>query len=270
MIGSRDAVIDTHVHVFHRGLKFIDSRRFTPDYDVPYERLIETLDTHGIDKAVLIAISILGADNTYLLESLKRSKGRLRGVVAVDPVKDLDRLPEYADSGVVGIRLNLTGNLPVPDFKSGQWPDILEFCRQSRWHIEVNDRCDRLPMTIEPLLESGTRVVVDHFGMPNHEEGVTGRAFQRLLALAESRLLWLKLSGAYRTSRSFADEAMPLVLDAFGAHRLVWASDWPFTQREDSQTYQMQVDDRNRWLSDPAVRRQVLWDTPSELFHFDV
>ena len=270
MIGSREAVIDTHVHVFHRGLKFIDSRRFTPDYDVLYERLIETLDRHGVDKAVLIAISILGADNSYLLESLKRSNGRLRGVVAINPATDIDRLPEYADSGAVGIRLNLTGNLPVPDFKSGQWPDILDFCRQNRWHIEVNDRCDRLPMTVEPLLESGTRVVVDHFGMPNADEGLSGEAFQRLLKLADTQLLWLKLSGAYRTSRSLADAAVPLLLETFGAHRLVWASDWPFTQREDSQTYQMQIDDRDRWLSDPPVRRQVLWDTPSELFHFNV
>ncbi|MCD4865227.1 amidohydrolase family protein [Pseudomonas sp. PLB05] len=270
MIGSREAVIDTHVHVFHRGLKFIDSRRFTPDYDVFYERLIEILNKHGVDKAVLIAISILGADNSYLLESLKRGNGRLRGVVAINPAMDIDRLPEYADSGAVGIRLNLTGNLPVPDFKSDQWPDILEFCRQNRWHIEVNDRCDRLPMTVEPLLESGTRVVVDHFGMPNADEGVSGEAFQRLLKLADTQLLWLKLSGAYRTSRSFADAAVPLLVENFGAHRLVWASDWPFTQREDSQTYQMQIDDRDRWLSAPSVRRQVLWDTPSELFHFNV
>lgn len=270
MIGSREAIIDSHVHVFHRDLKFIESRRFTPDYDVPYERLIETLDRHGIDKAVLIAISILGSDNTYLLESLKQSNGRLRGVVSIDPASDFERLPEYADYGAVGIRLNLTGNLPVPDFKSAQWPDILEFCRQNRWHIEVNDRCDRLPLTVQPLLESGTRVVVDHFGMPNPDEGVSGKAFQRLLELAHTQLLWLKLSGAYRTDRSFTDEAVPLILDAFGAHRLVWASDWPFTQREDTQTYQMQVDDRDRWLSDPLVRRQVLWDTPAELFHFNV
>lgn len=265
----KSASIDTHVHVFHRGLPFIASRRFSPAYDAPYEALIQQLDANGIEKAVLIAVSILGNDNSYLIDCLGRANGRLRGVVAIDPVTDLPRLNDYAAAGVVGIRLNLTGNLPVPALNDPTWRQVLDFCRVHDWHVELNDRCARLAESVEPLIAAGVRTVIDHFGMPDKALGIQDPGFARLLGFADSGRVWVKLSGAYRTHPKIAAQAAPLLLDAFGARRLLWASDWPFTQYESSQQYAMQLAQLKRWVPKAADRQNVLWDNPAELFQFD-
>ncbi|MGY2289528.1 amidohydrolase family protein [Pseudomonas sp. SDO528_S397] len=269
MNSRQPAVIDTHAHVFHRDLPFIESRRFTPTYDARYEAFIAQLDAHGIDRAVLIAVSIVGTDNRYLVESLRRAQGRLRGVVAINPATDLERLPGYADAGVVGVRVNLTGHLPVPAFDEADWRRVLKFCRAHDWHIEVNDHCARLAESVEPLLDAGVRVVIDHFGMPDKTTGIDDPAFARLLGFAASDRVWVKLSGAYRIGLELAARAAPLLLNAYGARRLLWASDWPFTQYETTQHYADQVAHLARWLPEPADRQHVLWDTPAHVFQFD-
>lgn len=261
-------IIDTHAHVFHRQLPFIEGRRFTPAYDAAYESFIERLDSLGIDKAVLVAVSILGNDNRYLVESLERAQGRLRGVVTIDPETDFERLASFKKAGVVGIRINLTGALPIPCFSSPAWTRVLQFCEANDWHVEVNDQCSRLHLTVEQLLKTSVRIVIDHFGMPDKKLGVKDPGFAQLLAVAESRQVWVKLSGAYRIGEMVAADAAPLLVSAFGAERLLWASDWPFTQYESTQQYATQLAHLERWLPNASVRKKVLMNTPTELFQF--
>ncbi|MND23940.1 4-sulfomuconolactone hydrolase [compost metagenome] len=268
MTSSPHPIVDTHAHSFHRGLSFIESRRFTPSYDAAYAEYIGQLDQHGIDHGVLVALSILGNDNSYLLECLQRANGRLRGVVAIDPSTDFELLSGFAQAGVVGIRINLTGNLPVPDFSSAEWRRILGFCQHHKWHIEINDCCDRLMQSVRPLLDANVFVVVDHFGMPDPKLGTEDPGFLKLLQVAESGQVWVKLSGAFRFGPEVADAAAQQLIEAFGGERLLWASDWPFTQHESSQTYTMQLERQQRWLATPELRRQVLWETPARLFQF--
>lgn len=262
-------ITDTHAHVFHRGLRFINSRRFTPTYDAPLERYLEELDRHDIARGVLVALSVLGTDNSYLVESLQTAQGRLRGIVAIDPAVDLAKLNSYATAGVVGVRVNLTGGLPVPDFGAGAWAEAVAECVRRDWHIEINDRCARLPASVEPLLAAGVRVVVDHFGMPDPVLGTEDPSFARLLSFAASRRVWVKLSGEYRFSPEVAQRAAPVLLDTFQPDRLLWASDWPFTQHEHTGHYDTQRARLESWIPDTTARQTVLCQTPAELFQFD-
>ncbi|SAK89280.1 membrane protein [Caballeronia pedi] len=261
-------IVDTHAHAFHRELPFIPSRRFTPNYDAPLSSFLSQLDANGIGRGVLIAVSILGNDNSYLLEGLRAQPERLRGVVAIDPATDLSRLDEYEAAGVVGVRVNLTGNLPVPDFSAGAWAEAVAECVKRNWHIEINDRAARLHESLTPLTKAGVKVVVDHFGMPDRQLGIADEGFQRLLAFGQSRQVWVKLSGGYRTSFDIARSAAPLLHNAFGTDRLMWASDWPFTQYESSQNYSTQLGAVAEWLPDESDRQTVLCDTPAKLFKF--
>lgn len=260
--------VDTHAHVFHPGLHFIESRRFTPNYDASLPRYLAELDRNGVAHGVIVALSVLGNDNSYMLESLRRAAGRLRGVVGIDPAADLPKFDDFAAAGVVGVRINLTGGLPVPAFNAGPWADAVAECVRRDWHIEINDRCGRLHKSVEPLLAVGARVVVDHFGMPDRMLGIADPGFGRLLGFASSRRVWIKLSGDYRFDPSVADAAAPQLLSAYGPDRLLWASDWPFTQHESSESYAVQIEKLDKWLPDPVTRQTVLVDTPSELFKF--
>jgi len=213
------------------------------------------LDAHGIAKGVLIAVSILGNDNSYMLACLRAQPKRLRGVVAIDPAFDLKRFDEFEAAGVVGVRVNLTGNLPVPDFADGAWAEVVAECVRRGWHIEINDRAVRLHESLAPLVNAGVNVVVDHFGMPDRQRGVNDTGFQLLLQFASSRTVWVKLSGAYRSSFEIARVAAPLLLESFGAERLMWASDWPFSAVRD-------------WIPDESDRLTVLCETPHQMFQF--
>src|SRR5205823_111374 len=97
----------------------------------------------------------------------------------------------------VGIRLNLIG-LPIPDLRSKPWEKLLQSLVQRGWQVEVQREARDLPRILDPLLQMGLKVVVDHFGRPDPKLGTADAGFQYLLGVASSRQVWVKLSGAYR------------------------------------------------------------------------
>jgi hypothetical protein len=64
---ARITGIDTHAHVFERGLPLANARRYAPGYDAPLSAYLAQLDAHGLSNGVLIQPSFLGTDNSYLL-----------------------------------------------------------------------------------------------------------------------------------------------------------------------------------------------------------
>lgn len=267
------AAIDTHAHIFQRGLRLANVRRYAPDYDATLADYLGMLDRNGIARGVLVQPSFLGTDNSYLLAGLRSSPGRLRGIAVVDPKVALDELQEMDAAGIVGIRLNLVGGAAVPDFTSAPWRALLRRLAEMRWQVEVHREAGSLPKILPPLLDAGVNVVVDHFGRPNPALGVDDPGFRYLMETAATRRVWVKLSGAYRNGangrgQQVALDAIPLLRTAFGMDRLVWGSDWPHTQFEKSVDYGQVRRAIDVWLTDPEERRAVLVDTPRALFQF--
>jgi len=266
--------VDTHAHVFMRGLKLLDARRYTPDYDVTVEDFLCRLDDNGLSHGVLVQPSFLGSDNSFLLSALQAYPQRLRGIVMVEPNIDHDDLLRMAEVGVVGIRLNLVGGAPLPNFSKQPWINLLHRLADLNWQVELHREACDLPALIAPLLDAGVRVVVDHFGRPDPASGINDAGFQYLMDVARTRRVWVKLSGSYRNGGAEAGEhialdALPLLLDAFGPDRLLWGSDWPHTQFEADVVYQHAWTQLRRLLPDQDDRLQVLITTPAELFQFD-
>ena len=77
--------IDTHAHVFTQDMQMIEGRRYTPAYDALIADYSAMLDDNGLSHGVLVQISFLGTDNSYLLRTLRQEPARLRGIVVVDP-----------------------------------------------------------------------------------------------------------------------------------------------------------------------------------------
>ena len=267
------AAIDTHAHIFQRGLELADVRRYTPDYDAPLADYLGMLDTHGIAGGVLVQPSFLGTDNSFLLAALRRMPERLRGIAVVDPKVPLAELERMDAAGIVGIRLNLVGNAVTPDFSTAPWRALLQRVADLGWQVEVQREAGGLPTILPPLLDAGVKVVVDHFGRPDPDLGVDDPGFRYLLDAAASRRVWVKLSGAYRNGangrgQQVALDAIPLLRSAFGIDRLVWGSDWPHTQFENYTDYGRVYRALETWLPDVDERRVVLVDTPQSLFRF--
>jgi predicted TIM-barrel fold metal-dependent hydrolase len=264
--------IDTHAHIFKRGLKLAAVRRYVPDYDAPLETYLSTLDANGISHGVLVQPSFLGTDNSFLLEALQKQPGRLRGIAVVEPNASKAELVNLDKAGFAGIRLNLVG-LPVPDFKSATWLSLLRMVADLGWQVELHRAAADLPPIVEALLKTGVNVVIDHFGLPDKKLGVNDPAWRALLESASSRRVWLKLSGMYRltpdgTAESMTRAAIPFLKNSFGLERLMWGSDWPHTQFEKVVNYSKVRAHLDMWLPDQSERQVVLVTTPAKLFRF--
>lgn len=259
--------VDTHAHVFHRGLPFVPGRRYTPDYDAYPEQFIAMLDANGMSQGVIIPISILGTNNDYTVECIAKSNGRLRGLAVVDPATDVSKLETLDRAGIVGIRLNLIRK-EVPDVKTGAWRELIGECRRLGWQVEVYDDAERLPKLLGALVDSGVDVVVDHFGKPSTTLGVDDPGFKYLLSLGATRRVWVKLSAPYRSSNTIAAAAAPLLRRSFGPERLMWGSDWPHTGFEGKVQYAELRSQLDTWVPDVAERHTILAETPFKLYRF--
>ena len=279
----RMAAVDTHAHVFRRGLTLARERRYAPDYDALLADYLGMLDRNGIARGVLVQPSFLGTDNRYLMQSIAQAPQRLRGIAVIDPAAvaaEPAQLDTLARAGIVGIRLNLF-SLPDPDYTSAVWQATLEKIASLGWQIEVHCEAQRLPRVVGPLLDGHAEpidIVVDHFGRPQPALGVDDPGFRYLLTLGATRRVWVKVSGAYRNAAAktgpdangaaTALAAMPLLEDAFGFDRLIWGSDWPHTQFEQVQSYDAVYALMLKLLPTERARRAVLVDTPAKLFRF--
>jgi predicted TIM-barrel fold metal-dependent hydrolase len=263
--------VDTHAHVFTKSLPLVDGRRYAPDYDSPLSAYRTLLDEHDIGNAVLIQPSFLGTDNSYLLEALASDRTRLRGVAVVSPDISEEDLIQLNCQGITGVRLNLIGQT-LPELSSGPYLTLWRRLAKLGWHVELHREASDLSRLIPPLLNAGLPVVVDHFGRPDPNRGVSDSGFKQLLEFGVSGHVWVKISGAYRCANhgsGFVHAATAQIIDAFGTERMMWGSDWPHTQFERAtdfgQTLSTLLD---LGLEAPLVNT-ILRTTPYSFYGFD-
>ena len=252
---------DGHAHVFAPDLNFVSPRRYTPAYVASVEQYLALLDAHGLDAGLLTQPSFLGTDNSHMLAAVAKAPERLRAVVVVDPAIDDRALDTLGAQGAVGVRLNLEGR-ELPDLRAGSWPGLFERVRSRNWHVEFHRRAGDLPGLVEPLIEAGLRVCVDHFGRPDPALGAADPGFRSLLGMASSGQVWVKVSAAYRTGgvqrgEALAPTLLAELLAAFGSARLIWASDWPHTQYESLVSYGSCFDALSSWLQGRALEADL-------------
>ncbi len=262
-------IIDSHAHIFRRGMNWAEGRRYTPDYEAPLDLYLKQLDEIGIDRGVLVQPSFLGTDNAYVTEGIAATGGRLRGIAVVDPGITPAELARLDRAGIVGMRLNLLGR-PLPDFAREPWPALLAEVVRLGWQVEIQRAASDLADLVPPLLDFDLSVVLDHFTLPSPDLGVEDPGFRRLLTLGGSRRIWVKLSAPYRSGpkgEAIALAAYPLLRDAFGLDRLIWGSDWPHTQFETVESYAKNRAFLDRLVPDAAERAAILGNG-AQLFRF--
>ena len=259
--------IDTHAHSFTSDCAFVSGRQYTPERDAPLEAYLALLDDNGISHGVLTQPSFLGTDNGFLLECLRRAKGRLRGIAVLAPDTPMDELDRLAKAGIVGIRVNLVRGDPLP-LGDQAWQGLFARVAALTWQVEVYAVSRDIPGVLDQLRPSGVRVVIDHFGRPDPGLGVGDPGFKALLAGAAGGRLWVKMSGPYRLEGGDARAYAGALMEAFGPRRLLWGSDWPWTLHSEGKLYGETLAWLNDWVPDTNVRAEILGPTPFALFGF--
>jgi predicted TIM-barrel fold metal-dependent hydrolase len=262
-------VIDTHAHVFHRGLKLASGRRYAPDYDAPLSLYLQQLDQNGTTNGVLVQPSFLGTDNSYIVECLGQTGGRLRGIAVVEPTISSQDILALDKAGIVGIRLNLVGQ-QLPDLSAPEWKALLANLKSANWQVEIQRNASDLVGLVPKLLDAGVSVVLDHYTLPDPKLGVGDPAFQSVLKFGATGRVWVKISAPYRNGsngEAFAKQAYPLLRAAFGLDHLLWGSDWPHTQFEKTETHAKNRRFLDELITDTDERAKVLI-APRSLFRF--
>lgn len=226
--------LDAHLHVFHDGLPLHAQRRYAPDYSATPADLLAQLDADGMRGAVLVQPSFL-ADHDYLLAAAQDHPDRFRAVVSPS---DLDELrgewARWIEAGIVGVRLNLVGR-DLPDLVAPEWRSVGRDMAEGGIHLEVHASGDQWAVLLPQLEAWPSSVVIDHLGRIVDVDP--------LIELGERDHVWFKASAPYRWPDVAAAERLVRgLIERTGGQRLVWGSDWPFTQHEAEVTYAGMVD----------------------------
>lgn len=251
--------IDAHAHVFLASLKMLKNRRYTPAYDAAPQSYFQHLKSEGLNGALLIQPSFLGMDNSYLLNTIldaKQSEPDLlvRGVAVLNPSTSIDEMQVLKKAGITGIRLNCVSQA-VPELDQPIWRQYLKRVEKLNWHVEVQIEGKRLMPLLNQLIKTNKRIVIDHFGLPNITASHRCSGFNSLLKNTAPDVC-VKLSAPYRVfpdqapehAAQACDELARQLLDSIGPGRLIWGSDWPWTQHETEQDYAACLRWGKRWF----------------------
>ena len=259
-------LVDTHFHLYTRDMPIQPWAWHHPTEDASGETFLGVMDAHGVGFGVVAAASLYGQYNDYVIRCL-RSSPRLRGTAFVRPETDMYTLERMKADGIVGVRLFFRRVPDPPDLDSPEYRLLLRRVRDLDWHVHSLARGEALIRMIRAAEETGVKLVIDHFGMPDETLGVDCPGFKALLAAVERGRTWVKMSAGFRMpSRDHARAYARALLKVSGGERLMWASDWPFAAYEDKVTYAQTVADLHDWVPDAAQRRLIGGDTPMRLY----
>jgi 2-pyrone-4,6-dicarboxylate lactonase len=225
--------VDAHCHVFGPGdvFPYARERKYTPA-DAPKESLIALRDLLGFERNVIVQGTCHGADNSALVDALRSSAGRARGVATVTRDVTDAELAALHDAGVRGVRFNFVKRLVDVTPRE----DLLAIARRIaplRWHVVVYFEAQDLPELESFLASLPTTVVVDHMARPDVRQPVDGAEFEGFVRfMSQHANVWSKVSGAERLSVSGPpnySDFVPFarrIVETF-PDRVLWGTDWP-------------------------------------------
>ncbi len=229
--------IDTHFHVFSSQRPAAAQARYRPAYDAPIAQWRALAGACGVSRGVLVQPSFLGADHHDLLTTLLADPVNLRGVATLSPATDAACIGSFHQSGVRGLRWNLAGASEFAALADGRWNAVLDACLGLRWHLELHTDSDRLAPLLRALPPCPLPVVIDHFGKPAATADSIRQTLAAAGALARQRPVYMKLSAPYRSAGVDHASLARAWRDLLGPQRLLWGSDWPWTNHEGQHRY---------------------------------
>jgi predicted TIM-barrel fold metal-dependent hydrolase len=233
-------VIDTHAHIYHE-----DETRY-PMAEKPsrppagtgtLEHLRRNMAEAGVERAVIVqTFSAYGWDNRLLADTAREAAGWAVGVCNLDPAAqdtppELERLAETAN--VKGFRLEpMRGAYPM--FYQPGAVRIFDLALRMGLVVCAHVNGPRFLEQVASLLSRYPEVpvVLDHAAYPKASDGIDSETVRGVVGLARFANLHLKLT--FTVTMSDAPYPCPdthgivrRLVDAYGAGRCAWGSDFP-------------------------------------------
>ncbi len=238
-------IIDIHPHIISD-----DEKRYPPAplfgkrSDWSQERpstvasLIAAMDKAGVAKAAVVHSSTTyGFDNSYVVDGCNQHKGRLVAVGSVDMLADdvPAVIKDWADKGLAGLRIFTGGS--TKDFDPSELDNPKSFkawesCAELGLPMCIQTGPIGLPQ-VRMLAEKfqNVAIILDHLGRPDVLDGPPYQNAQSLFDLADLPNLYMKLTprifGDVKKDKASAETFFPRVVEAFGAQRMAWGSNFP-------------------------------------------
>jgi predicted TIM-barrel fold metal-dependent hydrolase len=272
----------THIHGDPAKFPFFAGRSYTPETALP-EEMSALHKALFIQRVVIVTPSVYGTDNSSTLYGMQARGPDARGVAVIDAKTTERELDALGKAGICGIRLNLaTAGTNDPKLGRERFKAAAARMKKRKWHVQIYTNLAMISALKDLVAVSPVPVVFDHFGGAQAELGVEQPGFGDLLDLVRKGKAYVKISGAYRSSKLGPDYAdcVPLAkaLIAANAGRIVWGTDWPHPNSvgggTDHVTPLTQIDDGRLlnqlpvWTPDVEIRKKILVDNPARLYGF--
>ncbi len=238
---GRGSYIDSHVHIWTRdssSYRFaakVPQREIKPLTFSPKD-VIRHAKSSGINRIVLVQMNYYGADNSYLLNALRRAPTTFSGIAVVDwnEKNPGAKMRELARAGVRGFRI-------YPESSRGtSWLDKAGFDEMFRCGAKVNLAICALldPRALPELARqcekfTDTPVIIDHLARIGTNGTIQEFDVRSLCFFSRVPSVKIKVSAFYALGEKKPPhlDLVPLIrraFEAFGPRRLMWGSDSPF------------------------------------------
>ena len=265
--------VDAHCHVFGPGARFpyAPERKYTP-VDAGKDELWNLRDFLGFERNVVVQATCHGADNSAMVDALRSSAGRARGVATIRPAITDAELADLHDAGVRAVRFNFVRRLvdPKPD---AYYRALVERIAALGWHVVVYFEAADLAERWKLFTSFSVTVVVDHMGRPDVTKDVDGPEFGQFLRfMDDNENVWSKVSCPERLSATGPPtyrDVWPFsrtVVERY-PDRVLWGTDWPHPNMTSHMPDDgLLVDVIERIAPTPQLRQLLLVDNPTRLY----
>lgn len=246
------------------------------------EHLLVEMAEAGVDGGVLSPVGVYGNDNSFELETMRRFPRKFCVVGWIDHTAPdvADVLAADVAAGMSGVRL--LGVRDQARHERNEFDAVLAACEELGCTVSL-PLAHPLAPGVRAVIEkySAVTFIIDHLGLglaPPTKGPAPQEPFANLdavLDLARYDNVYLKLTGVPSLSREvfpFRDiwPAVRTSVDAFGAERVMWGTDFTRTAALHSYwdaTHYLTAmdafdDEQLRWLYGGTLRRALRWAPP--------
>jgi L-fuconolactonase len=271
-------IVDSHCHIMSP-----DQRKYPRDLgsnpvgwlrDLSAEEFIALNDAAGVERAILVqAFGAYRYNNSYVADAAARYPDRFVAVCIVDALRpDAPQMLDYwvKERGVKGLRV-VTWTEPELMLDDPRLDRLWHRASELRIPVCVLTNFHQVPR-IRRVLEhfAELRLALDHLGLPRLDDGPHFSDEQPIFDLARFNNFYGKFSSwtiaaAAKHGEQARVDFWRRLVDAFGAQRLMWGTNFPASN---DRTYQGFVDYAQEQLSflSSAERRWIFGETALSLW----